>query len=134
MFGYQGTGEIQATIDVIRAEIREGDFDRAHELPGLQTELQEESVRVMQCPANVRTLSSDHGPVSIETLDEASEEYAAVAVQLLRTMSAELVTIEKISNQSIQERYDLRKSQMHRRNQNLRDGAPHEQMMWHGTR
>jgi hypothetical protein len=30
--------EIQATIDVIRAEIREGDFDRAHELLGLHNE------------------------------------------------------------------------------------------------
>jgi hypothetical protein len=89
----------------------------------------------MQCPANVRTLSSDHGPVSIETLHVASEEYAAVAAQLLRTMpAAEVVTIEKVRNQSIEERYNFRKSQMQRRNQNLGDGAPHEQMMWHGTR
>jgi hypothetical protein len=81
-----------------------------------------------------RTLSSDHGPVSIETLTAGSSEYVAVADQLHATIpAAVVVAIEKVHNQSIEERYDLLRRQMLRRNAQNGLGAP-EWMLWHGTR
>jgi hypothetical protein len=78
------------------------------------------SVSVPMPPKVIRTVSSDHGPVSVETLDASCDEYVGVASELCEAVpSATVKMIEKITNQSIEERYEMSRKIMVRRNQKV---------------